>query len=249
MRGLDKLLAVSDPGERGERVGNGGHPAARPGLSGDLWRSIAPTYAAILDHPFLAGLADGTLSHERFRHYVEQDAIYLRDFARALGIASARSPHEDALAMFAEHAVGAITVERVLHESFFEEIGLSRADVERTPTAPTTLAYTSYLLRVAYAGDYPQVLGAVLPCYWIYWEVGKRLGARGSPEPRYQRWIDAYGGEEFCRLVEAVLAVVDRVGDGVTPRQRAAVETAFVVTSRYEWVFWDMGWTLEVWPI
>ena len=76
--------------------------------------------------------------------------------------------------MFNEHAAGAIAVERQLHESFFSDFGVSEANVAATPMAPTNLAYTSYLLAVAYGGPFPEALAALLPCYWIYWEVGKQ---------------------------------------------------------------------------
>ena len=128
-----------------------------------------------------------------------QDALYLRDYARALGLAGVRSGDEDALVMFSEHAAGAIRVERSLHEGSLEDFGLPQDVVDRTPPGPTTLAYTSYLLRVASLGDYHEVLAAVLPCYWIYERVGKTLLEEGSPNPTYQKWIDTYGGENFAR--------------------------------------------------
>ena len=78
------------------------------GFTADLWRSIDPIYAEILAHPFLQGLTDGTLPKDCFRHYVTQDALYLRDYARSLALAGIRSPSEDAFLMFNEHAVGAI---------------------------------------------------------------------------------------------------------------------------------------------
>ncbi|ABG05698.1 transcriptional activator, TenA family [Rubrobacter xylanophilus DSM 9941] len=219
------------------------------GFTGELWRSIEGIYAAILDHPFIRGLTDGSLPRDRFRHYVVQDALYLRDYARALSLAGVRSPDEGALVMFDEHAVGAIKVERSLHESFFRDFGITEEEVRRTPMAPTNLAYTSYLLRVASLGDYHEVLGAVLPCYWIYAEVGRALLERGSPDELYARWIDTYGGEEFNELVRAVLELTDRACAGLNPDQRAAATEAFVTTSRYEWMFWNMGWTLEGWPV
>lgn len=223
--------------------------AERQGFTGELWRSIEGVYGVILEHPFLAGLVNGTLPQEQFRHYVVQDALYLRDFARALAIVGARSQNEDALVMFAEHAIGAMTVERSLHEGFFVEFGLTRAEAEQAPMAPTTLAYTSYLLRISCLGDYAQILAAILPCYWIYNEVGRALVAGGSPHPLYRRWIDTYGGEEFAKLVEAVLTLVDRMGAELTLAQRAAAQTCFETASRYEAMFWDMGWTLERWPV
>ena len=98
-------------------------------------------------------------------------------------------------------------------------------------------------------GDYPEVLGAVLPCYWIYWEVGKALLERGSPNPLYKRWIDTYGGEEFGALVEGVLDLTNRICENLNPTQKARTMDAFVTTSRYEWMFWDAAWKLEGWPV
>ena len=221
----------------------------REGFTGDLWRSIEGIYGEILDHPFLRGITDGTLPEERFQFYVLQDALYLRDYARALSLAAARSPNEDAIVMFNEHAAGAITVERSLHDGFLKEFGLPNDAVDRTPPAPTTLAYTSYVLRMVALGDYHEVLAAVLPCYWIYERVGSTLLEHGSPKPIYGKWINTYGGEEFGALVEAVLDLTDRSSEGLSPLAKARATEAFVTTSRYEWMFWDAAWKLEGWPV
>jgi thiaminase/transcriptional activator TenA len=213
-----------------------------------LWNSITPIYEAILDHPFLRGIADGTLDEKAFRFYVVQDAHYLRDYARALSICSARAPREDDILMFAQHASDVIEVERSLHESFFADFGLSEEDVAAEPVAPTTLAYTSYLLATAYGGDFSDALAAVLPCYWIYWEVGKELSSTASPNPLYRRWIDTYGDEEFGSIVTEVLELTDRVGSSASEMQRSRMSSHFITTSRYEWMFWDMGYSQEQWP-
>jgi thiaminase/transcriptional activator TenA len=218
-------------------------------LTTELWSSIDATYEAILEHPFIAGLTDGSLDQAAFRCYVIQDAHYVREFARALSVAAARAPEQRDIAMFNEHAAGAIAVERQLHESFFSDFGLSHADVAATPMAPTNLAYTSYLLAVAYGGSFPQALGALLPCYWIYWEVGKQLLERGSPDVLYQRWIATYGGEEYGAIVQEVLALTDRVGQDLSGGERDAVRRHFQTTARYEWMFWDMGHRQERWPL
>jgi thiaminase/transcriptional activator TenA len=225
------------------------HGVLRKGFTGELWRSIEGVYAEILAHPFLTGLTDGTLAEERFRFYVLQDALYLREYARALSLAGVRSPDEGVLVMFNEHSAGAITVERSLHEGFLTDLGVAQEEAEATEASPTTLAYTSFLLRTAALGDYPEVLGAVLPCYWIYAEVGKALLERGSPNPRYQKWINTYGGEEFGALVEAILDLTDKVCEDLNPAQKARVKEAFVTTGRYEWIFWDAAWNLEGWPV
>jgi thiaminase/transcriptional activator TenA len=218
-------------------------------LTAQLWLSIDATYRAILAHPFIAGLTDGSLDQAAFRFYVIQDAHYLREFARALSVTAARAPEERDIAMFNEHAAGAIAVERQLHEGFFSDFGLSETDVAATPMAPTNLAYTSYLVAVAYGASFPQALGALLPCYWIYWEVGNQLRERGSPDALYQRWIATYGGEEYGAIVKAVLALTDRVGENLSTGERNSVLCHFQTSARYEWMFWDMGHRQQHWPI
>jgi thiaminase/transcriptional activator TenA len=215
----------------------------------ELWASITPIYAAILRHPFLRGLTDGSLSQDAFRYYVIQDAHYLRDFARGLSIAAARAPREDWIIMLNEHSAGALRVERSLHETFFREFGLTEKDVAAVPLAPTNLAYTSYLLAVAYGAPFHEALAALLPCYWIYWEVGKELERAGSRDPLFARWIATYASEEFGSIVRAVLATTDTLAPRLTEEDRDAMRRHFVTTSRYEWMFWDMGHRQEAWPV
>jgi thiaminase/transcriptional activator TenA len=215
----------------------------------ELWQSIGPIYAAILRHPFVRGLTDGSLPREAFQFYVIQDAQYLRDFARALSIAAARAPREDWIIMLNEHSAGALRVERSLHETFFREFGLSEKDVAAVPYAPANLAYTSYLLAVAYGAPFHEGLAALLPCYWIYWEVGKELERADSPDPLFSRWISTYASEEFGSVVRAVLEAANQTAAALTDEQRAAMRRHFVTTSRYEWLFWDMGFRIEQWPV
>ncbi|AHY47709.1 thiaminase II [Rubrobacter radiotolerans] len=221
----------------------------RPGFTGTLWREIQPVYAEIISHPFLRGLTDGSLPKERFRYYVVQDALYLREYARALSLVGVRSRDEESLLMFNAHSLGAITVERSLHDGFLKDLGLGPHDLARARMSPTTLAYTSYLIKTAATASYPEALCAVLPCYWIYAEVGRDLSGESSPEPMYDKWIQTYGGEDFNALVDAVLDTADRVLQDATSRQRETATRTFLTTSRYEYMFWDAGWRLETWPV
>ena len=215
----------------------------------ELWHAIESVYAAILRHPFLTGLSDGSLSRDSFRFYAVQDALYLREFARGLSIAAARAPRDERIIMFNEHAAEALRVERALHEGFFQEFGLSPDDVAATPLAPTNVAYTSYLLAVAYGRPFHEVVAALLPCYWIYWEVGKALERAGSADPLYTRWIGTYASEAFGDVVRAVLAATNLMAGSLTAAERDAMRRHFVTTSRYEWMFWDMGYRVEDWPV
>jgi thiaminase/transcriptional activator TenA len=218
-------------------------------FSGELWDGITEIYAAILAHPFLAGLTDGSLPADAFSFYVVQDALYLRRYAQALAAVASHAPDAAQTEMFARHAAGIVAVEMSLHDTLLADLDIDRVAVDVTEEAPTTLAYNSYLLAATQGGSYADGVGAVLPCYWIYGEVGKHLLGRGSPNPRYQRWIDTYGGDEFDAEVRDVLAVTDQLGPGLSAAERQKVHRHFRATSRYEWMFWDMGYRREAWPV
>jgi thiaminase (transcriptional activator TenA) len=218
-------------------------------FTAELWDGITGVYDAILAHPFLTGLTDGTLPESAFTYYLVQDALFLKDYARALAAVASRAPGNAATELFAGHAVGIIADEQKLHEFLLADLGLDPAVAERAEPAPTTVAYTSYLLSAVRGGSYAEGLGAILPCYWIYWEAGKELSRRGSPSPRYQRWIDTYASEDFGDVARAVLDIADGLGPGLGAAERALVHRHFLTTSRYEWMFWDMGYREETWPV
>ncbi len=218
-------------------------------FTGQLWDDITPIYQAILTHPFVTGLTDGSLPEDRFRFYAVQDALYLRGFAKALAAAAARAPRDEWTEFLATHARDILIVERALHDSFFSDWDLTPEQVYATPVAPTNLAYTSYLLRVAHGGSFEEALAALLPCDWIYMRVGRELEEQGSPNPVYQRWVDTYASEEFLETVEELLDIVDGAAEGLDESRQEALRYHFIVSSRYEWMFWDMAWRKETWPI
>jgi thiaminase/transcriptional activator TenA len=218
-------------------------------FSAELWDSTGDIYAGILAHPFIRGLTDGSLPQDAFTFYVIQDALYLRSYARALAAVASKATDTAGTEMFARHAAGIIDVEMTLHESLLADLDIDVAAADAAEEAPTTLAYNSYLLAAAGSGSYAEGVGAVLPCYWIYWEVGKHLLGQGSPNRRYQKWIDTYGAEEFGAEALEVIAVADRLGPDLGAAERARVRQHFRATSRYEWMFWDMGYRQEQWPV
>lgn len=224
-------------------------PSMRSGFTGELWAAGEPVYRNIVRHPFLEGLANGTLDVQAFRFYVVEDAFYLREFARVLSILASKAPREEWIVHFDRDAIETLEAERALHESYFKDFGLSEEEVRSRPPAPTNLGYTSYLLATAHASPFAEALSAVLPCYWIYAEVGKSLSRKGSPHPLYQRWIASYASEAYEAVVDSVLDIMDQASKDEGQSARARMLRHFVTASRYEWMFWDMGWRREAWPI
>lgn len=216
-------------------------------LTRHMWDGSADIYDQIVEHPFLAELADGTLSRQSFRHYLVQDSLYLRSYSHALTTLAAASPDPAVSAMFAEHADNAIAAEAMLHADLLA--GLEPSPPVSAEPSPTTLAYTSYLLATVRAGSFAQGVAAVLPCYWIYCAVGRVLAAGSSPDPVYARWIDTYGGADFGRITERVLDVVDDLEVHVGSFEADRMRHHYRVGARYEWMFWNAAYHREGWPV
>src|SRR5258705_9098460 len=144
---------------------------SRQAFSQQAWDRNAATYEIIRTMPFNAELAAGTLSEARFKHYITQDAHYLIGFGRALALAAAKAPNPDRIVQFAKSAEGAIVVERALHGSFFRQYGITAEVFNGTQLSPACHHYVSFLIATAHAEPYEVLLGALLPCFWIYAEV------------------------------------------------------------------------------
>jgi thiaminase (transcriptional activator TenA) len=217
-------------------------------FTAELWSGIRPVYARTLQHPFLRGLADGTLPREKFQFYLVQDRLYLRAFAQSLNILASKAPREEWAATLSRHAIDTLAEERALHDGILKSWGVSPRDAGSAEMAPSNRAYSNHILASVQALGFTEGLAAVLPCYWIYLEVGRELVRRGSKDPDYQRWIDNYSAAEYEKTVRQVLAMMDQSAQLAAPAQREEARRLFALSARYEYMFWDMAWRLEQWP-
>jgi thiaminase/transcriptional activator TenA len=213
----------------------------------ELWAQIAPVYEAIVAHPFISELTDGSLSRESFVFYMQQDALYLQDFSRALALAGVRSPDVAEMQAFFQFANDVAVVERALHESYFKEFDV-KLDVDR---APACFAYTQFLIATASTGSYPEAAAALLPCFWIYREVGNEIYRRAegnlATNP-YARWIETYSGVEYDAAVTRAIGITESIATQASEADRGRMRRAFELSSRLEWMFWDSAYRLEAWP-
>ncbi len=217
----------------------------------DIERKTLPIRQAILDHPFVTGVGDGTLDVARFRHYILQDYVYLIEYSRVLAMAAARAQDLETMCWFARLLDETLNVEMDLHRSYCAEFGITTVELETTTPAPTTVSYTSYLLNVAHQGSFPELVAALVPCQWGYWEIGDHLARRGEPAdaPLYSQWIQMYTSPEFSELANAIRNLVNRLGERSGADQLEAMGRAYMTSLRYEYLFWDMAYNLETWPV
>ncbi len=213
------------------------------------WQRTARLREAIHQLPFNAELADGTLASDRFQGYIIQDAIYLSEYSRTLAIAGARAPDGSSLQIFTESTLEVVSVERAMHERYLAEFGVDAAQFSAAEPSPDCLAYTNFLLATAYHDPWEVLVAALLPCFWIYWDVGCAIAERtGSGNP-YRAWIEMYADEAFGERVRQVIAITDRAATAATDAVRSRMLTAFSRASLYEWLFWDGAYQQRDWPI
>jgi len=219
-------------------------PHAAERFTDRLWDETKLVRSAIDQLEFLRRLGDGTLPLEVFRVYIEQDALYLAGYAKALALLAARSPDPATAGFWAHCASTAATVELSLHDGLLKGGSLPATGIE--PTHSTAcLGYVSYLIAAAATEPYPVAAAAVLPCFWIYAEVGRELASSAKdvlaadPAHPYAQWVTTYDAPEFQEDAAAAAA---------TDSERAAMVTAFTIASRYELMFWDNALHPQPWP-
>ncbi len=217
-------------------------------LTDDLYTAAKLNWDAQLEHPFVTGLGDGSLDVERFQRWVLQDYLYLKEFARVFAWAVAKTDRLESMSWYATVLDLTLNTEMALHRSYAERFGISSEELEATPMWPTTRAYTDFLVRTAADGDMADLLAALLPCAWGYVYIGQHLARGKAPEDeRYADWIQQYASDEFAQAAEWLKAELDRVAEGAGDEKRARLTELFVVSSRYEWQFWEMCWHGEEW--
>jgi thiaminase/transcriptional activator TenA len=182
-----------------------------------LWQQNARLAEACLDHPFVRGLADGTLDPEVFRRFVAQDAFFLNAFARAYALSAARSHDTETLKAFCELLNGVLG-ELQLHAAYAEELKIDLAHVQPYPQVK---AYTDFLLAIAWGGRPGDTIAAMTPCMRLYAYLGTMLAKTVTPGNMYQQWIDTYSSPEFQALVTHLESLLDTMVDD-TPAAREA---------------------------
>ena len=215
-------------------------------FSAQLWAEAAPIWAAIRAHPFLTEARAGTLPAESFRFYVTQDYHYLEAFARVVATALAKAPDGETLEQLAKRVL--TPIERPLHRRLFELAGLDPAEVRAAEIAPTNLGYQNHMLAVAARGGLGEIAAALLPCPWTYHLLGDDL-REVTPHPVYTEWAGFYTAGLLTDSVAAWRGFVDRCGADGGAELRAAMRRAFLTSFRYEWLFWEMAYRRERWPV
>lgn len=216
----------------------------------ELRRETDEVFEAIFEHPFVQGIASGNLGREQLIHYVKQDSEYLNAYMRIYGVAISKCANREDIAMFNEQISFILNREIHPHGNFCNVAGVRYEDLQGFPLAPSAHHYIRHMLTVAHEGSLGEIMAALLPCPWTYLEIGRKLMDEVRPDeghPFYE-WIHFYGNtaggatSKFRQLVDAW-------AEGATEAERGRMKEYFVHSCQLEYMFWDMAYKLEEWPV
>jgi thiaminase/transcriptional activator TenA len=218
-------------------------------FSDALRREADPLWQASFEHPFVTGIADGSLPLASFRYYVLQDNYFIWCFSRLKGLAAAKAPDFITAKRYAVQIQATYRRECLVHEEFLRQLGVGETEKRATPPAPTTYAYTSHLLRVGYEGSLGEIIAALLPCHWLYYEIAQRFHQAQPTVSIYRQWIDSYSTDWVAEVVRDNVERLNALAEQAGPEERERMRRHFLTSSRYEWMFWEMSYRQEQWPV
>ena len=215
------------------------------GFSQRLRDETWPIWERIFQHPFLMEIRCGTLPLEKFRYYIIQDYMYLEGFARAVALALAKAPDSATLEGLSKRV--ATPIERPLHRMLMPLAGIPEEELKRAVPSPTNLAYINHLIKVASLGTLGATAAALLPCPWTYHMLGEAIGY--VDHPIYGPWSAVYVEGFLEESVKAWRTIVDQRAFKASQEELESIREAFLTSSRYEFLFWEMAYTQESWSI
>lgn len=212
-----------------------------------IWESSLPIVNKIKRLPFIEEMIDRSLDSSIFEFYIAQDTHYLSYYGDVLACIAAKLPVSEDKLTFIDFAKNTIAVEHSLHEYYLHIYG----NKPLPPISPTCHHYVHYLRSLVFADKLEVALAAILPCFWIYKEVGDYIlditkdNIANNP---YEKWIRTYSDEAFAQSVAKAIDVCDRYFELSKGLYKEDMDKAFVGASYLEHEFWDSAYRKEEWP-
>jgi thiaminase/transcriptional activator TenA len=200
-------------------------------------------------HPFIEGLADGTLPPETFRFYIEQNIQYLLEYARAMALAAGRAGDVETMRIFSADLRNIVEVEIPENRELLARVlELGARDLKGSEgMAPATVTYTGFLVETAATSRPVEVMAAIVPCAWSYGEIASRRREQIVEHPVYAEWVRFFASPEYAGVVERMQADFE----WLVARDDVELERLsflFTMGVRLERGFWDMAYAREHWP-
>ena len=216
-------------------------------VSRRMYEAAQEVWEACLRHPFVQGMGDGSLPVEKFQYFMLQDYLYLFEYARVFALGVVKARNKERMRMFAQNVEEILDGEMNIHRTYMERLGIGEEAVAKVRPALANTAYTGYMLSVAQKGTEKEIVASVLACSWSYAVIGTYLAQfpGAADHPFYGEWIRGYAGEDYQRVNENLIELMDSLAAGAGEEEIEYYIEIFVNCSRFELAFWDMAWRMD----
>ena len=209
----------------------------------ELKKACTTEWEQYVKHEFTLLLGSGKMRQEAFQHYLIQDYIFLKHFARAYGLAAYKSNTLSEIRAASKSLHAIVSIELELHEDYCRSWDIDRATLDQTDENSATIAYTRYVLDCGLTGDILELYTALLPCIMGYGEIGSRLITDKNTKSHgnvYYPWIEMYGGKDYQALAEEALWTFNNLSDSYAGNQRIVkLISIFKRAVQLEIMFWE----------
>ena len=223
----------------------GGTTLKNNSITERLLDASRPIWEGYLSHPFVRGIADGSLAVEKFRFYLLQDYLYLFDYAKVFAQGVVKSHEPEVMRTFASYVASILNGEMEIHRGYMRRMGITEEQAETEKPALSNLSYTAYMRAVAAEEGPAEIMAAVLSCALSYEYIAKWI-VRNYPDAEqhgfYGEWVRGYASESYAEENQRLTALMEQLAAGYPEKRQARLTDIFVACSRYEAMFWDMAW-------
>jgi thiaminase len=199
-------------------------------------------WAAMADHPFVLGLARGTLPDSALQAWVQQDRVFVMEERRVVAALRAHglpSRLDDMLADL-DHNL-------VLEAEAFTQTAADHGFAPDAEPWPVCLGYISYLRCAAYDGAL-EGLTALYAAERAYLDTWTTVAERSPADSTYHAWIQNWTGEPFRAFVTSLGHDLDQLAGAPSPALAHRLGVVFTGAARFELAFWEMCWSGQAWP-
>lgn len=214
-------------------------------ISEYLLKEVKPIWDKYLEHPFVKGIGNGSLPKEKFKGYLIQDYLYLKEYSKVFCMGVIKAKTMDEMRFFYKSIKGTMEDETAVHIEYLKKFGVKEKEIESMDMHLVTTSYISYMQALALTGDLEDIVATTLPCTWSYNYIGRYLKDKYADcleDNYYKAWIDTYASEGYSEFTDAWIDYIDNICANITDEKKEKIKDIFIKSSLYELQFWDMAY-------
>ncbi|MCR5692345.1 MAG: thiaminase II [Eubacterium sp.] len=213
-----------------------------------IFNDLSELWESYNSHPFIQGLADGSLPKDKFQFFMTQDHLYLIQYAKVFAMGVIKCKNEADMRLFAELISATLNVENAIHRSYLKKLGITNEELAAAQPSIVMEAYTNYMIGVAQKEGMAEIMAAVLACSWTYKLIGDYLekvpGAKDHEF--YGDWVCQYMSDTYRSSNDLMIDMFDRFSQGCSEEEFQNLEHIIYSCTQFEYMFWDMAWNKKL---